>query len=131
MGSVPLLRPLTLQLCRGESPASPHTQGFRLVFWTSCYPTHPPGIQRPKPGELRRIYRKQLVAPQPAQVQMTPRFAHLQWFSPPLPDVHTSSHTHPCFFSPHPRHGTHTCRGVSICIFGVWLVSEQAEDLSF
>lgn len=96
---------LTLQSCKGETPASPHPQGFRPVPWTSCYPTHLPGTQKPKPWVLRRVYRKQLLASQPsqAQVMLGPLPAAV------LTNVHTSSHTHPCS-SPYPRHGTHTCR---------------------
>lgn len=41
-----------------RSPGSPHTQGFTLVPWNSCYHTHSPGAQIPKYRELRRVYRK-------------------------------------------------------------------------
>ena len=60
-----------------------------------------------------------------------------QLFSPPLPNLHafwhthTHTHTHTPMFLPLPPPWHSHLQGVSVCIFGFWLVSEQAEDLSF
>ena len=126
---------LTLQSCRGETPASPHPQGSRPVPWTSGHPTHLLGTQRTKPWVLGRVYRKQLLASQPAQAQVMPGPlpAAVLTSPPQLACVltHTHTHTHTPMFLPLPPPWHSHLQGVSVCIFGFWLVSEQAEDLSF
>ena len=114
----PCLGLSTLQSCKGETPASPHPQGFRPVPWRPHAILHLPGTERPKPWVLGRVYRKQLLASQ-AQVMLGPLPAAV------LTNVHASSHTHPCS-SPYPHHGTHTCRvWVFVFLVSGWFLNKQ------
>lgn len=135
---VPQIRPLSPHLCKGELGRDPLTAPT-LRDSDSCLGPHTTihtllvhrGLNQ---GSWEGSIESSCVLfSQPAQSledALISLHCPLQFFPPQSAHFPFLTYT-PVSPLPAPHHCIHTCRGVSVCIFGFWLVSEQAEDLSF
>lgn len=110
-----------------ENPWKPHTQGFRLLPWTWLLPYTLTWYIEAQIKGTEKEFRKQLVIPSVrSEPRWCPDIPHTLLPFSLLPKCTLSSP----YTRPSPYHCTYTCTGISVCIFGFWLVSEQA-DLRF